>query len=105
MMRDEDKPFVCTRGSVSFNIMPRNATGWIYTVLWLIPAIAMGLGLSWVMEGQTDAPADTALAVGGFIVVMAIWAVAMTRWMYLRSEVIDLRKLTQDKQRRDRGKS
>lgn len=104
-MRDEDKPFVCTRGAVSFNIMPRNATGWIYTVLWLIPAIALAFGFSWLMEGQPDAPADTALAVGGFIFVLAIWAVAMTRWMYLRSEVIDLRKLPHDKRRGGRGKS
>lgn len=103
-MRDEDKPFVCTRGSVSFNIMPRNAVGWLYTVLWLIPALALGLGFGWLMEGQPEAPADTALAVGGFLVVMAIWAVAMTRWMYVRSEVIDLRKLTEDQRRRARRK-
>lgn len=104
-MRDEDKPFVCTRSGASFNIMPRNAQGWFYTVLWLIPALAIGLGFGWLMEGAADNQRETVVAVGGFVLLMTVWAVAMARWMYLRSEVIDVRKLTEDKRRRDRGKS
>lgn len=103
-MREEEKPFVCVKGKGSFNITPRNATGWLYTAMWLVPALALALGFAWLMEGGDGDQQDSVIALVGFILIMTLWAVAMTRWMYVRSEVIDLRKLTDDERRRGRGK-
>lgn len=105
MMRDEDKPFTCTRNGASFHIMPRNRTGWIYLGLWLIPALALGLTFEWVMAGGQGGTRETVIATVGFVLLLAVWVAAMIRWMYVRSEIIDVRKLTEEKRKRDRGKS
>ena len=103
-MRDEDKPFVCVRGGMSFNITPRNATGWLYTAMWLAPALVLGLAFAWIMDGDPGEPRDTVLAVVGFILLMTVWAVAMVRWMYVRSHVIDVRNPGEGKRKDDRRK-
>lgn len=101
-MRDDEKPFVCTRNGASFNIMPRNAAGWRYTGLWTIPALIIGGTYAWIME---DAAGDTrfaAIATVGFVILLLAWAAAMVRWMYVRSEVIDVAKLLGDERTRSR---
>lgn len=103
-MRDEDKPFVCVRGGVSFNITPRNAKGWLYTALWLAPALVLALAFAWIMDGDPGEQRDTVMAVVGFILLMTTWAVAMARWMYVRSHVIDLRNPGSGDRRGRRGK-
>ena len=100
-MPAEEKPFVCTRNGVGFNIMPRNRTGWLYLALWTLPALAAGGVFSWVMSGANEDTGDSIVATSVFVLVMLAWAAAMARWMYVRSEVIDVRKLLEEKRARD----
>ena len=96
-MDDEDKPFVCTRHGASFNIMPRNAAGWWYLALWTLPALASAGGYAWIMDPNGGGTGDTIVTTAVFIVLLALWAGAMTRWMHVRSEVIDLRQIQRDR--------
>lgn len=104
-MPEEEKPFVTTRGHASFNIMPRNAAGWLLLALWLLPALAISAGYAWIMESRSGDTDDVVVATLGFVMAMTVWAVVMTRWMYVRSEVVDLRKLGKGEDRpRDKRK-
>ncbi len=104
-MREEDKPFVTTRNGLSFNIMPRGRAGWAYIALWTLPAIALAIGFDWVMDGGDRGGVDPLYATVVFVILMAIWAVSMARWMYVRSEVVDVRKLLAEKKANKRGES
>lgn len=103
-MRDEEKPFVCTKNGISFNIMPRNRAGWFYLSLWILLALVLALLFGWVMEGAEVTSLASIMVIVAFALAMTVWAVAIGRWMYVRSEIIDVRELTEKKRRRDGGK-
>jgi uncharacterized membrane protein len=105
-MRNEDKPFVCYRqGKWSLSIVPRNARGWRLMAYWMVPFLA-ALGLfilaSVVLEANGKTDNQIALyIVPPFLLTTLIWSVAMIRWMYLRSEVLNMDELVIIKRERD----
>jgi len=93
MMREADKPFVLyRRGPWNFNIVPRGRRGWMLTGLWvaglLIPAAAFEHYVG-MHAGRSEFFVGLALLLAATLV----WAIAMTRWMKARAEVIDLRTI------------
>ena len=103
-MRDEDKPFLTTKNGWSMQIVPRNAAGWRAFALWLVLAGLITGAYLLIMEGGLDTQngGDMALVTVAFVIAMTIWAVAMSRWMYSRSEVIDVRKVVDERRRQSR---
>jgi uncharacterized membrane protein len=106
MMREEDKPFICYRqGKWGMKIVPRGGAGWRLMAYWTGLFLAI-LGLfilaSTVMEANGKSDNQIALLiVPPFLVATLIWTVAMIRWMYVRSEIIDMEELIAIKRARD----
>lgn len=102
-MAESDKPFVCYRqGRWAMKIMPRGGEGWRLTAMWLaFYALLSGLYV-WVVARNPDDETFVGQMTAGFIVVTAIWAIAMIRWMLARSEVINLDELLALKRARER---
>lgn len=102
-MTEQDKPFVCYKSGWNLKIMPRNAAGWGTLALWLL-LLAGPTGLFiWLMSRQ---PSDAQIAayVTGYVLLTLGWSLAMLRWMYLRSEVIDMNELLKLKRELDARK-
>lgn len=102
-MSNEEKPFVCVKGGAVFNITPRNRAGWIYLLLWTAPILAAAACYEWAMERIEPEGANQIAALAVLVVGLLLWSAAMIRWMYVRSEVIDLREV--DRIKRDGGRS
>lgn len=107
-MRDEDKPFVYYKSGSGVKISPRNAAGWRAFAVWM----AVFLGATGVFVWATAA-ADEAgwhdgkihlLLTLPFLLVTAIWALAMFRYMKARSEIVDMDSLLQIKRAQDAKK-
>lgn len=84
----EEKPFICYQSGKSgwaIKIVPRNAQGWLYFGLWMLVFIIMTAALMLVPENPW--------AVGAYLVVTLIWAMAMTLWMKARSEIVNTDEL------------
>lgn len=105
-MAERDKPFVCYRqGRWAMKIMPRGGEGWRLTAMWLaFYAVLSGLYV-WAVAGQPEDETFVGQMTAGFILVTAIWAIAMIRWMLARAEVINLDELLALKREREREKS
>ena len=102
-MRQEDKPFITTKNGWSMQIVPRTAAGWRAFALWLVLAGLITGAYLWVIgDGDTQDGGDSALVTIVFIIAMTVWGVAMSRWMYVRSEVIDVRKVAEERRRQSR---
>ncbi|MFC3100186.1 hypothetical protein [Altererythrobacter lauratis] len=104
-MADKDKPFVCYRqGRWAMKIMPRGGEGWRLTAMWMLSyALLSGLYV-WIVAGRPDDETFVGQITAGFILVPAIWAIAMIRWMLARAEVINLDELLALKRERERDK-
>jgi hypothetical protein len=102
-MTEQDKPFVCYKSRWNFTIAPRKAAGWWALVWWLLALAPPTAGYAWLMARE---PSDAAVVAWttGYILLAVVWALTMTRWMYLRSEVIDMADVLEWKRRRDRSK-
>ena len=89
-MSDQTMPFVCIKNGWSLNIRPRTAFGWIATLVWI--AIHLGPTALFVCLMSRD-PSDAKIAayVTGYVLFTLGWTLAMLRWMYVRSTVIDLK--------------
>ena len=83
-MAEQDKPFICYKSGWNLKFMPRNAVGWWALLLWLV-ALAI----------------PTAAYVTGYVLLTVGWSLAMLRWMYLRSEVVDMNELLKLKRELD----
>jgi len=102
-MTEQDKPFVCYKSGWNLKIMPRNAAGWAALALWLL-LLAGPTGLFiWLMSRQPSEAQMTAY-VTGYVLLTLGWSLAMLRWMYLRSEVIDMNELLKLKRELDARK-
>jgi hypothetical protein len=103
-MTDGYKPFICYKSGRGFKITPRNAAGWRAFALWML-AIAPITGLFIrAMQGQVKA-GQIAAYVTLYTLAMGAWAVAMIRWMYVRSETVDLNELPKLKNEQDHCKA
>ncbi len=105
-MREEDKPFICyKRGRWGMTIVPRDGEGWRLMGLWFVPFVLLTAGHIAVV---TSVPEDHTLvgwATLGFVLLIAVWAFSMIRWMLARAEVIELDELLALKRERDRDKT
>lgn len=103
-MSIKEKPFVAYRsGRWSLKIMPRTAAGWRALIIWMV-ALAPITGLFlWFAAGE---PEGVRLWVGlaAYLAVMMIWGLGMMRWMYARSEIVDLDDLLAFKRDQDKAK-
>lgn len=105
MMRDEDKPFICYRKSKwNLQIMPRNRAGWLALAVWVGGLLAVVHTLIWAVFSRfSETTLAKVLVLMGIIVIAVAWAIAMTRWMLARSEIIsidDVLDFRRDRQRR-----
>jgi hypothetical protein len=102
-MTDQDKPFICYKSAWNLKIMPRNAAGWRASFLWLLVLALPTAMFVWLMARQ---PSDGQIAayVMGYVLLTVGWSLAMLRWMYLNSEVIDVNELLKLKRELDARK-
>jgi hypothetical protein len=85
-------------------IAPRIAAGWRAVFVWLLlPAVPAALFL-WLLARQPGDP-QIAAYVTGYVLLTIGWSLAMLRWMYLRSEVVDLNDLLKLKRELDARKA
>jgi hypothetical protein len=91
-MAEQDKPFVCYKSGWSLKIAPRNAAGWRGLLLWMLVLALLTAPFVWLMARQLNHAQITAY-VTGYVLLTIGWSLAMLRWMYLNSEVIDLHEL------------
>jgi hypothetical protein len=104
-MRDEDKPFVCYKQGWNIRITPRNAEGWRLFAIWMVPflaAIGVFVWISVAAEKQGWSENSILLiALLGLLPISLVWAVIMIRWMWARSEIIDVNGLIEIKRQQD----
>lgn len=99
-MSDPIKPFICYKAGLKMSIQPRTAAGWRAFAGWMAIMAALTGGFVWLMQGRHGAGAAAAL-VAGYTLAMVCWGVGMARWMYVRSEVVDMAELLELKRQRD----
>lgn len=107
-MRDEDKPFICYKQGWNMKIVPRGAEGWRLFALWMMPLFA-GTGLFVWMSFQAEKHGWSENSIGliaflGFLPATLLWAITMIRWMWMRSEIIDVDGLIELKREQDSAK-
>jgi predicted cation transporter len=91
-MAETEKPFICYKSGLGFKITPRNAAGWRAFGLWMA-AFAIGMGAWMALVTRPMAKAAVGYLTAGFLILTLIWVLAMARWMYVRSEVVDMNEL------------
>jgi small-conductance mechanosensitive channel len=91
-MAEQDKPFVCYKNGWNLQIMPRNWVGWRALMLWLLVLAVPTAPFVYLMARQPSDAQVTAYVIG-YVFLTVVWSLAMLRWMYLNSEVIDLKEL------------
>lgn len=91
-MADSDKPYVCYKSGLSMKITPRNAAGWRGLIAWLA-GLTLPTGLFVLLMATEPTKGLATAATVGFVLLTLGWAAAMTRWMYVRSEVVDMNEL------------
>ena len=100
-MTDKDKPFICYKSGLNLKITPRNAAGWRSFAVWM--AAILGLTGGFVMlVTRPLTQAQVIYATAGFTILILALSVAMIRWMYVRSEGVDMNELLELKRERDR---
>jgi pheromone shutdown protein TraB len=102
-MTDQDKPFVCYKSGWNLKISPRNAAGWKALLLWMLALAVLTAPFVWLVARQPS-DAQVAAYVTGYVLLTVGWSLAMLRWMYQNSEVIDLNELLKLKRELDARK-
>jgi hypothetical protein len=102
-MAEQDKPFVCYKSGWNLKIMPRNTAGWWAMFIWLLILSGPTALFVWLMIRQPSDAQITAY-VTGYVLLTFAWSMAMLRWMYLNSEVIDMNELLKLKRELDARK-
>ena len=102
-MAEQDKPFVCYKSGWNLKITPRNAAGWRALLVWMLALVLLTAPFVWLMARQPS-EAQVAAYVAGYVLLTVGWSLAMLRWMYLNSEVIDINELLKLKRELDARK-
>ena len=102
-MAEQDKPFVCYKSGWSLKITPRNAAGWRALLVWMLALALLTAPFVWLIARQ-HSDAQVAAYVTGYVLLTVGWSLTMMRWMYLRSEVIDIDELLKLKRELDARK-
>ena len=102
-MAEQDKPFVCYKSGWSLKITPRNAAGWRALLVWMLALALLTAPFVWLFARQ-HSDAQVAAYVTGYVLLTVGWSLTMMRWMYLRSEVIDIDELLKLKRELDARK-
>ncbi len=103
-MAEQDKPFVCYKSGWNLKIMPQNAAGWWAMFVWLLIFAGPTALFLWLIARQPSDP-QIAAYVTGYVLLTIGWSLAMLRWMYLRSEVVDVNALLKLKRELDARKA
>lgn len=92
-MSEAGKDFIAYRqGRWGLKIVPRNAAGWRATIIWML-MLAPPTGLfSWAMADEPTGIKLAAILIV-YLLTTAIWTVGGLRWMWARSEVIDVEQM------------
>jgi hypothetical protein len=105
-MRDEDKPFVCYKqGRWNMKLVPRGGEGWRLLGLWSLPLLILTCGHIALAASMPENETLIGWATLGFVLLIALWAFAMIRWMLAHAEVINLDDLLKLKRELDRDKA
>ena len=99
-MAEQDKPFICYKSGWNLKIMPRNAAGWGALLMWLV-VLAIPTALFVLLLTRQHSDAQIAAYVTGYVLLTVGWSLAMLRWMYLHSEVVDMNELLKLKRELD----
>lgn len=91
-MTEQDKPFVCYKNGWNLKILPRGLAGWRALLLWLLVLAVLSTPFVWLMARQPSNAQLTAYVMG-YVLLTVGWSLAMLRWAYLNSEVIDMNEL------------
>jgi hypothetical protein len=107
-VRDEDKPFIYYKSGSGVKISPRNAAGWRAFAVWMIAFFGATGVFVWTTAvaenaGWSDSKILLFLTLP-FLLVTALWAFAMIRYMKARSEIVDMDSLIQLKREQDAKK-
>jgi hypothetical protein len=103
-MSDADKPFIAYRqGRWGLKIVPRNGAGWWLFLLWMLPMVPIAGVFTWGMASEPEGGPLIAIIVA-FVAATAGWILGMTRWMYVRSEVVQIEELLALKREKDAQK-
>lgn len=89
-MAEQDKPFTCYKSGWNLKIAPRNAAGWWAMALWMVLLAGPTALFVWLITRQPN-NGQIAAYVTGYMLFTVLWSLAMLRWMYLNSEVIDVK--------------
>jgi 4-amino-4-deoxy-L-arabinose transferase-like glycosyltransferase len=100
-MTDKDKPFICYKSGLNLKITPRNAAGWRSFAVWMAAIFGLTGGFI-VFVTRSLTPDQIIYATAGFTILILALSVAMIRWMYVRSEVVDMNELLELKRERER---
>lgn len=100
-MTDEDKPFICYKSGLNLKITPRSAAGWRSFAVWMAAILGLTGGFV-VLVTRPLTQAQVIYATAGFTILILALSVAMVRWMYVRSEVVDMNELLELKRERER---
>lgn len=100
-MTDKDKPFICYKSGLNLKITPRNAAGWRSFAVWMAAILGLTGGFV-VLVTRPLTQAQVIYATAGFTILILALSVAMIRWMYVRSEVVDMNELLELKRERER---
>jgi len=108
-MSEEKKMFLCVKRSKwSFHISPQTGAGWRALGLWvltLLPVIGLNIYGSAALEANGYSDNQIVLyVVPVFLLATGIWVIVMIRWMYNRSEIIDMADIAAWKAEKDAGK-
>lgn len=90
-MAQDEKLFVCHKNGWIVNFQPRNAAGWRALAFWLLSLVPPA-GL--FMLGSSGKP-NNVQAVAFlllYLVSLVVWAWLFMKWMFARSEIVDLRQ-------------
>jgi hypothetical protein len=102
-MEDADKPFVCYKDGWSLKIVPRAAAGWWALLAWMLALAPICALFIFAMSREPSGPL-IALYIAAYLIALALWSVAMIRWMKARSEIVDVAELMKLKRERDLAK-
>ena len=90
MAEPEPLPFIAFRqGRGRLRVQPRNAQGWQWLIVWMVPLLAMTV--SYGFYGASDFAADNRIIWNsGFLIACLIWGVSMSRWTLARAGGIEV---------------
>ena len=105
-MANDTKMFLCVKSNrFSYKITPQTAAGWRAFGSWMTAFFILTGLMVWGCVALKAKGYDDSLISWGiifpFVILTLGWSVAMCRWMYVRSDILDLADIAAWKRERD----